>query len=70
MMNNLGKMLIVTGLMIAAAGVAVSVLRPDGLPRLPGDIYIRKEGLTFYFPLGWCVLISVLLSLVFWITGK
>lgn len=56
--------------MIAAAGVLVSVVRPDGLPRLPGDIYIRREGLTFYFPLGWCVLISVLLSLVFWITGK
>ena len=70
MVNNMGKTLIITGLVIAAAGVLVSVLRPDGLPRLPGDIYIRKEGLTFYFPLGWCVLISVLLSLVLWISGK
>ena len=69
-MNNMGKILIITGLVIVAAGVFVSVLRPEGLPRLPGDIYIKKEGLTFYFPLGWCVLISVALSLIFWITGK
>ena len=69
-MNNMGKTLIITGLMIAGAGVLVSMLRPDGLPRLPGDIYLKKEGLTFYFPLGWCVLISVVLSLVLWISGK
>lgn len=69
-MNNVGKILIVTGLIIVSAGVLVSLLRPDGLPRLPGDIYIRKEGLTFYFPLGWCVLISVVLSIIFWITGR
>jgi len=70
MVSNLGKTLIVAGLMITAAGVLVSVLRTDGLPRLPGDIYIRREGLAFYFPLGWCVLVSALLSLVFWISGK
>lgn len=69
-MNNPGRTLIVTGLIIAAAGVLVSIVRPDGLPRLPGDIHIRKEGFVLYFPLGWCVLISVLLSLVFWISGK
>lgn len=69
-MNDLGKTLIVAGLMITAAGVLVSVLRPDGLPRLPGDIYIRREGLTIYFPLGWCVLVSASLCLVFWLTGK
>lgn len=66
----MGKTLIITGMIITAAGVLVSVLRPDGLPRLPGDIYIRKEGLSFYFPLGWCVLISTLLSLIFWVTGR
>ena len=66
----MGKILIITGLVIVAAGVIVSMLRPDGLPRLPGDIYIKKEGLTFYFPLGWCVIISVALSLILWFTEK
>ena len=69
-MNNMGKILIITGLVIVAAGVLISFLRPDGLPRLPGDIYIKKEGLTFYFPLGWCVLVSVVLNLLLWISGK
>ena len=69
-MYNPGKTIIVIGLLIVAVGVLVSIVRPEGLPRLPGDIFIRKEGLVFYFPLGWCVLISVVLSLIFWVTGK
>ena len=69
-MNDLGRTLIVIGLLIAAVGVVVGIIRPDGLPRLPGDIYVRREGMVFYFPLGWCVLISVILSLIFWLAGK
>lgn len=69
-MNDMGRTLIIIGLVITVAGVLVSVLRPEGLPRLPGDIYLKKDGLIFYFPLGWCILISAVLSLILWLSGK
>jgi hypothetical protein len=52
------------------AGLLVHFLPSDGLPRLPGDIYIKKENSVFYFPLGWCVLISIVLTLVVRFLGK
>lgn len=66
----MGKTLIVLGLIIVALGLLLQFLPGNGLPRLPGDIYIKRENFTFYFPLGWCVVISVALSLVFWLFGK
>ena len=66
----MGKILIIIGLVMVALGILVYFLPGDGLPRLPGDIYIKEENYTFYFPLGWCVMISVVLSLIFWLFGK
>lgn len=66
----MGKTLIVIGLVIVALGLLVQFLPGDGLPRMPGDIYIERDNFTFYFPLGWCVLLSVVLSLLFWLFGK
>ena len=40
------------------------------LGRLPGDIVIKKENATFYFPVVTCIIISVLLSLISFIIGK
>ncbi|MFZ4858859.1 MAG: DUF2905 domain-containing protein [Desulfuromonadaceae bacterium] len=37
------------------------------LGKLPGDIFVRKENYSFYFPLGSCILISLLLSLIMWL---
>jgi hypothetical protein len=65
-MAALGKSLVFLGLVIVAigavmwAGSAIPVLG-----RLPGDIYIRRGNLSFYFPLATCILISVVLSLIF-----
>lgn len=66
----MGKTLIVIGLVIVALGLLVQFLPGDGLPRLPGDIYVKRDNFTFYFPLGWCVLLSVVLSLLFWLFGR
>lgn len=66
----MGKTLIIIGLVILALGVLVTLMPGNGLPRLPGDIYIKKENFSFYFPLGWSVLISVVLTLVFWLFGR
>ncbi|NIN35833.1 MAG: DUF2905 domain-containing protein [Gammaproteobacteria bacterium] len=66
----MGKFLIIAGLVLVVAGLLVHFFPSDGLPRLPGDIYIKKENSVFYFPLGWCVLISIVLTLVVRFLGK
>jgi hypothetical protein len=41
-----------------------------GLGRLPGDIYVQRGNWAFYFPLGTSIVLSVLLTLVFWLIGR
>jgi hypothetical protein len=67
-MTGFGKSLIYIGLFIAAIGVAVSFSgKIPWLGRLPGDIYIKRENFSFYFPLATSILISILLSLILWL---
>jgi hypothetical protein len=66
----MGKILIITGIVIVVTGILIHFYPGNGLPRLPGDIYIKRENYSFYLPLGWSVLISALLSLVFWLFSK
>ena len=61
---NVGKVLILAGIVLAAAGVLWLLGARLGLWRLPGDIVVRGERSTFYFPLATCVVLSVVLSLV------
>ncbi len=71
MMPGLGKSLIVIGLVIAAIGVMLSFAgKIPWLGRLPGDIYIKRENFTFYFPLATSILISLVLSLILWLLRK
>jgi hypothetical protein len=70
-MAPLGKMLVLAGLLVAAVGVLFLLSDKVGwIGRLPGDITIRRENFTFHFPLATCLLISLLLSLLFWIFRK
>jgi hypothetical protein len=57
-------------LQILAAGLLWPYLSRIGLGRLPGDIVIERDNVTFYFPLMTCLLVSVLLSLVFWVVNR
>ena len=67
MMPGLGRTLIIFGLLIAALGLLLTLAgKLPWLGRLPGDITIRRENFSFYFPLGTCLLLSLLLSLVIW----
>jgi uncharacterized protein HemY len=59
----LGKLLIVVGLLIAAIGALISLGLPIG--RLPGDISYRRGNFAFYFPLATSILVSIILTLVF-----
>ena len=67
-MQELGKLLVVLGLLLAGTGFFLWKLSGKlPLGRLPGDIAIEKPGFSFYFPLGTCLLISLLLTLVMWL---
>lgn len=70
-MNDLGKMLIAFGLLIALVGVAlVLVGRVPWVGRLPGDIHIQRGNWTFYFPLATSLLLSVVLTLILYLVGR
>ncbi len=65
--SELGKILIVTGLLIAGIGFFLALGgKLNFLGKLPGDIRIERDNFTFFFPLGTCVLISALLTLILW----
>ena len=66
----MARFLIVLGLAILVVGQLWPYLSQIGLGRLPGDIVIERENMTFYFPLMTCLLLSVLLSLVFWVVNR
>ncbi|MCH9047184.1 MAG: DUF2905 domain-containing protein [SAR324 cluster bacterium] len=68
MPGGIGKLLIILGAVLFLLGVLFQLTgRLPWLGRLPGDIVIRRESFTFYFPLTTSILISVILSLVLWL---
>jgi hypothetical protein len=70
-MNGLGRPLIILGLMLVAAGVVLSLApRIPWLGKLPGDITIKREHFSFYFPLATCILISAVVSFILWLIRK
>jgi hypothetical protein len=64
-----GRALIALGILLVVVGVAVEYAPrlPFRIGRLPGDIYIHRNNTTFYFPIVTCILVSALLTLIFWI---
>ena len=69
--QNIGKALIITGAVIALIGVILLLSgRIPWLGRLPGDILVERKNFTFYFPLATSILISILLTLLFWLFGR
>ena len=68
---SLGRILLVVGAIIAGFGL-VLLLSPKlpWLGRLPGDILIRRERFSFYFPLASCLLVSLVLSFVLWLVRR
>jgi hypothetical protein len=66
----MARFLIVLGIAIVVAGLLWPYLGRIGLGRLPGDIVIERENMTFYFPLMTCLLLSIMLSLVFWAVNR
>jgi len=63
-LDSLGKLMLIAGILIGAAGLLLLLLGRLGLGRLPGDILIQRENITFYFPLATMIIISVILTLI------
>ncbi len=67
-MNGLGRPLIIMGLILLTVGIVITIApRIPWIGKLPGDIYLKRENFSFYFPLGTCILLSALLSLILWL---
>ena len=70
-LSSLGKALIVTGVVIAFIGVLlVAAPRIPWLGKMPGDILVKKDNFQFYFPVTTCIIISIVLSILFYLFRK
>jgi len=66
--DSIGKILILFGLiLVLSGGLFLLVGKIPLLGKLPGDILVQKKGWSFYFPLTTCILISLFLSLLFFL---
>ena len=68
-MGEIAKLLVVFGIVMIVLGVILLAAgnlsgKVPWLGRLPGDIHVQRDGWSFYFPLGTCLLLSILLTLI------
>jgi hypothetical protein len=69
--QQIGKALMVAGAVIVLIGAVLFLSgRIPWAGRLPGDILIERKNFTFYFPLATSILISILLTILFWFFGR
>ena len=69
--NELARSLIFLGIVLIAAGVLlIFVGKVPGMGKFPGDILIKKENFTFYFPLGMSLALSLLATLILYFFHK
>lgn len=70
-MNEIGKFLIILGFLIIVIGVLLTFAgKIPFIGKLPGDIVIQKRNFVLYFPLGTSILLSIILSLIFYLLSK
>jgi len=70
-MHDIEKFLMIIGAVLLLLGLILwSGFAPKWLGRLPGDIRIEREHGAFYFPIVTCIVISIVLSLLFWISRR
>ena len=64
----MGRLLIVIGALLVAAGVLINMGLPLG--RLPGDFTVRRGNFSFHFPLATSIIASIILTLIFMFFGR
>jgi hypothetical protein len=71
-MTDVGRTIVIFGIALVVIGGALMLLGRTGLSlgRLPGDMVYKGKNTTFYFPLATSILLSIVLSLVFYLIGR
>ena len=70
-MSDLGKSIIFIGIVLIIVGILVTMAgKMPGAGKLPGDIFVKKENFSFYFPLTTCILLSIIFSAIMYFLGK
>ena len=70
-MSSISKTLIIFGIILIAVGIVLQIVpKIPWLGKLPGDIYIKRGDFSFFFPISTCIIISVVVSLIFYLLGK
>ena len=64
------RFLIIVGLVILVVGIAWPLIARLGRGRLPGDINIERDGWSFHFPLMTGIVVSIVVSVLFWLFRK
>ncbi len=71
MVADFGKLFIFIGLLLVVIGLVFVIgNKIPFIGKLPGDIVIERRNFNFYFPITTCIIISIILSLIFWLLGK
>lgn len=70
MRMDVPRLLVTVGVLLVALGVLWPFVQKLGLGRLPGDIVVEREHFRFYFPLATSILVSVVLTLLFWLLRR
>jgi Protein of unknown function (DUF2905) len=68
-MTELGKVILGFGILLVVLGAVLMIAGRLGLPlgRLPGDIAYKGKNVSVYFPIGTCILLSVVLSVILYL---
>jgi hypothetical protein len=70
-LGSFGRLLVISGAVLVLVGLVFMLSgKIAWIGRLPGDIYIKKKDITFYFPLGTSILLSIILSLILWFINR
>jgi len=70
-LGSFGRLLVISGMVLVMVGLLFMFSgKMPWLGRLPGDIYIKKKSITFYFPLGTSILLSIILSFILWLINR
>ncbi len=70
-MNEIAKFIILMGVILVIVGVGLMILpKVPFIGRLPGDIIIKKDNFVFYFPLASSIILSIILTIIFYLIGR
>ncbi|WP_368505486.1 DUF2905 domain-containing protein [Alkalihalophilus sp. As8PL] len=69
-MSTVSKVLIGIGVICIVVGLLWPLLSKTSIGRLPGDILIKRENSTFYFPIMTSIVVSIVLSLILFLFGR